>query len=564
MKKRALTLLTALLVLEPSAALLRDRTGASIEATLLGPGKAEAADGLAVLDLKPERISDEKVQQELKRVSRRIGSVSLVKPTRLLLQTLQWAVPDPQRSSCYDGDEKPRSRKKPTPEGRNRNNVPQEDLLFASLLEKARVQGLAGDNDLALESLKNARSVLACSETIIPREQLRALFLQEGVARFFMKDSDFEEVFFNVLAVDPNTHFDAGGYPSTVRKAFEKVEKKNEKRRTISLVNDLSDVKVFVDGAALEQSMTIFPGRHLIQVRGPAGRLRSQLVGIPEASEVPLTEVMDLGLFPTEQVRDVLARDIRANNPDRYTREGLEDYIREAGLSALIFAVEPTSDNKSYLRVYVAGTGMMSIQDYLRNSYKVVNRSAARGLRSRDPVAGAGLTFQGILGAPSAFVENGRLLGVTLWYEQPLGELQVGGRLGFLPYTLRPISDASSCGTDSGCNGAASAVSLGVHLGNPIYLTEQLRITPGLTLETALLPELIIAESAPTPQQSRLLSVWAGGSQARLEVTYNIPFESLKLEFGAELTGGVWAAPDNGAALLLFPVASTLRAGLVF
>lgn len=531
----------------------------------VAPSVLEAAEGPQVLDLLPGSISEELVQKEMRRISRRVGPVTLSEPPALLFRTLQWAVPEPSRNSCYDGDDRPRSKKKPSSSPpRSTSNVPQQDVVFAALLERSRQQILALDTELGLESLKNARSVLPCSDVIIPREQLRALFLQEGVAHFFLKDGEHEDYFFNVLAVDPNTRFDVGGYPTAVRKAFEKVEKKADKRRTVKLINDLEDVEVFLNGSPLEGEVISFPGRHLIQVRGPAGRLRSQLVSIPAALEVPLSEVLDLGLFPLERVREVLVRDVRSNKPDRYTREGLEDYLREQNLPALLFAVEPTTDDRSTLRVYVRDVGMMPVSDYVRNSFRVVSRSEARGIRSRNPVAGVGLASQWILGEAATFDENGRYLGLGIYGDQPLGAFQVGGRLSIFPYRQRPVTSAVSCGEGSGCSGRNLTLTLSGGLGYPVYLTEHLRLTPGIWIEGAYLPEMLLPESGGYPPTQALATILAGGSTGRIELTYTVPFEEIKLEGGLELLGGALVAPYQGEALWLFPVGATLRAGLVF
>lgn len=535
---------------------------------LWGPSPLSAEEGPQVVDLTPGSVSEEVVQKEARRISRRLGPLVLNEPPFELLQSLQWAIPDPAREQCFDGKSRPR-KGKPIKKSRQEVEVAQVDVYFDALLEKARQHILSMEPKQALEALANARTVIPCSEVIISREQLRGLFLHEGVARFFLKDNDFEDAFLNALAIAPDKRFDVGGYPSAAKKAFEKVERKAEKRRAVQVLNNLDDVQVYLNGQLLEGTRELIPGTHLIQVRGPAGRIRSQLVYIPTATEVPLSEVTDFGLTPTSEVRSALLRDVRANRPTVFTLDGLEDYLHDTRQAAVLFAVEPSAEDRSHLRVYLGSVGMVSMRDYVQRSYKVLNRAESRGLRSLNPVAGVGGAVQAVLGETQQFSENGRFLGVQLYAEQPLGTLQVGGRLALYPYRTRPVTDVLSCGAGSSCARSSTTWTLAGGMGYPIYLTNELRLTPGFYLEGAVLPELSLAvpsaeTSTSSPVQVLLLDVLAGGATGRLELTQRVSLDGLKLEGGLELAGGVWAAPFQEAALLLFPVIVTARVGFVF
>lgn len=546
--------------------LLRRVLIGSVLLGLAGPVKAE--DGPQVVDLTPGSISEETVQKEARRISRRLGPLVLNEPPFELLQSLQWAIPDPARDQCFDGKTRPR-RGKAVRKSRREVEQAQVDVYFDALLEKARQHILSMEPKQALEALANARSVIPCSDVIIPREQLRGLYLHEGVARFFLKDNDFEDAFLNALAIAPDKRFDVGGYPSAAKKAFEKVERKAEKRRAIQVLNNLEDVQVYLNGQLLEGRRELIPGTHLIQVRGPAGRIRSQLVYIPTATEVPLSEVTDWHLTPTSEVRNALLRDVRANRPTALTRDGLEDYLQDVQQAAVIFAVEPSPEERSHLRVYLGGVGMVSMRDYVQRSYKVLNRSESRGLRSLNPVVGVGLATQAVMGESLSFVENGRYLGLQLYAEQPLGSLQLGARLALYPYRTRPVTDVLSCGPGSSCSRLSTTLTLAGGVGFPIYLTNNLRMTPGIFLEAAALPELTLPvtnqqTSTQSPVQVMLLDVLAGGATGRVELTHRVPLDGLKVEGGLELAGGVWAAPFEEAALLLFPIILTARLGFVF
>lgn len=538
---------------------------------LPGWSRVHADNLLQVVDLLPGSIEPSVPQKEMRRLSWRVGDIVLNEPGPELLQALQWALPDPQRERCYEGDGRFTfsARGKSARSGRSGRSggdaAPSGDNLpFSSLLDDARKAVLEQELTVALEALERARMTLPCSDAILPREQLRALYLHEGVAHFFLKDGKDSEAFMNVLAIDPTTRFDTGGYPTKVRKAFEKVELKADRRRAIRVVQDLEDVEVYLDGVRVEGETTTFFGWHLVQLKGPAGRIRSQLIAFPGATEIPLSEVVDVGLRPLAQVREVLTQDIRSAALDRFTREGLEDYLSIRSEQSLLFAVAPTEGNRSHFRAYVRGDGMLEIRAFLQGSVKVFSRAESRGIRGRNPVLGVGASLRGWIADPSAFPENGRMWGLQVFGDKPLGMLTLGARLDIQPFQQRLVSDPSGCIWGSGCGTLRVSAVLAGGVGLPVYLTDHLRLTPGLYLEGAYVPELALSTSSSWPSQTVLVDILAGGPVARVELTGSLPLEALKLEAGLELLGGLWAAPWEDQALLLFPLGMGLRGGLVF
>ncbi len=309
-----------------------------------------ARDTAEVYDLLPAATDRHRAAEVLGKRARVAIRLEDIDPK--LVETLRWAVPDPNRVSCESHAPEVMARIETI--GRVSPPASSRDL-FVTLLEQAEEQFLYVDFQGVLESVREARAVLPCAGGIVERAQLRRLFLFQAVTYLHLGDPRAGETFIQMLSVDPRIYLEPE-HPPRVRKAFlEAAERFMEMApRPIDATGLGGDV--FFDGLPVANVAEVRPGAHVVQLEGPGGQVRSQWVNIdPGNGMVRLAPLVDVGLPEAEIVLESLAEALRARSLDRVLARGLDTYLVATGRARVAFALV---HDGLVVEIYELGTGL--------------------------------------------------------------------------------------------------------------------------------------------------------------------------------------------------------------
>ncbi len=387
-----------------------------------------ARDVLDVYDLLPDTVDRARASTILDKKARE--DIRLVPMDQALLSYLQWAAPDPERTACEARAEALIA----DIDAKGRVSPPESAAgLFDALLAQAEQQFLYVDFHGVLESVAQARTALPCLDRVVAKAQLRSLFLHEAVAYLHLGDPRAEQIFVQMLVVDPRVYLEPE-HPPRVRKAFLEAAEQFMALEPRPLDAGGLPGKVYVDGLPADNVNEVRPGRHLVQIEGPEGRIRSVLLEVPGGTgPVRLAPLVDVGLPDTATVLDALVAGLRAGRLDQTQKRGLDQYLATTGDTRIFFAL--LHDGLA-VEIYEAHAGLV---DPTSDAYGRFFRSAPpwRGLAPTQLVssrhAGLGVLSSlrvgvgGALAGPSAwggFLELNFYKRVgTLWYPGLFGQL---------------------------------------------------------------------------------------------------------------------------------------------
>ena len=390
------------------------------------------ADTLDVYDLLPKTVDRARVSAILNRKARREVRVIAVDAT--LLSPLQWAAPDPGRASC----EARAADLIAGIEATGRVSPPESAAgLFDALLEQAEQQFLYVDFHGVLESVEQAKSVLPCTDRVVEKAQLRSLYLHEAAAYLHLGDPRAGETFVQMLAVDPRVYLEPE-HPPRVRKAF--LEAAERFMALTPRPLDSSDLpgKAYLDGLPVENVNEVRPGKHLVQLEGPGGHIRSVLCEIPAgAGPVALATLIDVGLPDAQAVLGSLVAGLRSRSLDQALTQGLETYLTSTGAGQIAFAL--LHDGLT-VEIYRAGEGLVdpagdTYGEYFRSRPPWKGAEPASPVLAPAKTEGLGLLSAvragvgGALGGPSAW---GGMLELDLY--KRVGSAWYPGLFGVLAY----------------------------------------------------------------------------------------------------------------------------------
>ncbi len=365
---------------------------------------------LEVFDLLPASVDHARAARILDKKAR--WDIQLVPLDASLVAFLQWAGPDPARNACLaqaealiaDIDARGRV---PPPESASG--------LFDALVAQAEQQLLYVDFQGVLESVAQARSALPCTDRIVPKAQLRSLYLHEAVAYLYQGDPRAQDAFVQMLVVDPRVYLEPE-HPPRVRKAFLEAAERFMALDPRPLDAGGLPGDAYVDGLPVENVNELRPGRHLVQLEGPGGQVRSVLIEVPEApGPVKLADLVDVGLPGPAKVRALLLTALRAGQLDQHLAGALDAYLQSVGNAQAVFALY---HHGLSVAVYQAGAGLVDPE----------SEAYARYFRSPPPWRGLAPSVEGNMVALVEGTEVSTSAGGQTW--SATLRMGAGGALG--------------------------------------------------------------------------------------------------------------------------------------
>ena len=394
---------------------------AVLQAETPAPSRSEAVE---ILDLLPERFSRSTLQDRLERWVK--VPFQLVGVDERFLQALRWSTPASSLDTCH---------KLATPWLQHLVETglvraPElEAELPSLLLEQARVL-LQLERPLeALQSLQGVRQLVPCSQAPLPNEQISQMFWYEALAHAHMKDGIEDDAFQDALAIAPDLSLPLR-VPAAVRQSYQNAQRVARKVRPLHIDDSGFEGEVFLDGHPVTPASQIRPGRHVLQVVGEGGALRSDLISVPKEEPVRLSLLMPLELPSRDRVQEALTSSLRAKQLQPYQTRTLDTYLARRELDILAFVVEKPGSSTPELRVYRAGIGLVDVRA-VRFAWKHQARDRVRVEALPTPAFSLESRYRPVLGAPAVAVENTQGIGygarVDVGLERWLVSLHVGG-----------------------------------------------------------------------------------------------------------------------------------------
>ncbi len=514
-------------------------------------------------------------------IARRLHApVRLVDPPSALLEELRWATPSPAMIACEESAARVVDRLRA--EGLLDTLTPKGTELYRALLTQAANQLQLMDLEAVLSTLEEARGRLPCVDSILSVQDLRPLYLYEAVSHYYLRDGQDERGFRNLLAVD-NRSFLEPEYPPAIREVFTAVfhELLNDPLITPDVGGLVGDV--YIDGISTSDLQPLHPGLHVVQARGPGGRIRTVQVELKadDSSNAPvwLADLVDFGLPTTVETREALVRSLEKGALTLHQIEVLQDDVKKHRRSGLIFAVD---DGESVvLRGFLPDGGLCDPRDVVRASAGEAVRPAPPSTdRPRNDALGIdvalGFGARFLLGPRGAYQLTGLGSGYALRIGVPIERWIVEGRLETTRHFFRPLSNDEACGGFDGvgiptddearaaiaCIPSRATLALALAGGRMFALFDALRFIPTLGLESLRLPNTLI--NTEDPASIRIADVWYTGLMARPRVMWVFSGSDPEWTAEMELDVGGFVGRVDDSWLWNLPLGATFSVGAEF
>lgn len=336
-----------------------------------------------------------------------------------LLQNIAWTSPWSSQSGCGSLQATVHDRWKDALKG----PLDTADNAIQSLLTEASDQLLRVELEAVRKALKDTRLLLPCARTVLTRESLRSLFVLEAVAMASAGDPKADAAFRQLMAIDPRLFLEPE-HPPKVRKQYMAVAQALLKEAPTVLDLTGLDGELYLDGRLVSRQAELLSGLHLLQMKGPAGQVRSAafLLEGKVKERVSVASLVDIGLPPAEKVQSVLEQSLKANTLESSLRAGLDAYLKTAGLQALAMVVEG-EDHRPGLRYYREGQGLVSLDAVLN--------LLAPGQEALIPASGFAVGVEAHVGTGLTAAQDEILPNVTglLGLQAQLKALRLGGNV---------------------------------------------------------------------------------------------------------------------------------------
>lgn len=218
-------------------------------------------------------------------------------------------------------------------------------------LKEAGDQLLHMDLEQAQASLTMARGMLECLDAPVSRSTLRTLFVLEAVVLATQGSPKADAAFRQLLAVDPRPFLEPE-HPPKVRKMYLAVAERELKAAPLEVSLEGLEGEVWVNGQSVTGQVDLRPGLHLVQLRGPAGIVLSQLVKLPLVKSPPprLVELLPRPLPSREPLEVALERGLRENALELAQQRALIAWLQQQQHAAVAFLLSE-QNGKPELRV---------------------------------------------------------------------------------------------------------------------------------------------------------------------------------------------------------------------
>lgn len=233
-------------------------------------------------------------------------------------------------------------------------------------LKEAGDQLLHMDLEQTQASLTMARGMLECLDAPVSRSTLRTLFVLEAVVLATQGSPKADAAFRQLLAVDPRPFLEPE-HPPKVRKMYLAVAERELKSAPMEVSLEGLEGDVWVNGQSVTGQVDLRPGMHLVQLRGPAGIVLSQLIKLPVVKSPPprLLELLPRPLPSREHLEVALERALRENALEPAQQRALMAWLQQQQHAAVAFLL-PEERGKPELRVVGANGQLLPWNDALQ------------------------------------------------------------------------------------------------------------------------------------------------------------------------------------------------------
>lgn len=543
----------------------------------------------SVIDLRASGGFDADLAAELRLA---LGTpIELTGPPDALIRGIQWLRPDPLRDDCEA--QAARVLEVLPPEAGAAPSVER----FAALVDLAAQKNLFLDVGGAEDALERARYYVPCLDEPLQSGVLARFLLQEALARTYGDGAAEPRLYDNVVALNPDAYLDQSLAPP-IRRSLEEAAERAQGVEAVSLSSDLGPLHL--DGSPPGESFQVRPGRHLLQIRGPGGDMRSRWVAVGQGLES--TQASNLTAFnlPLEgDVKRELARDLLSGELSPERGALITAWLGEAGLPRQGFVL--SAADTWALRMVQAEGEVSAIQ--LRDSRpRTARPTPERKLRFSGT---GGITFLWLSSTRTATIDTGTdpdadadtAIGVTtvprparLGYSAE-GDLQLGPVQLALRGTIAPHvrnQDGVACADLSptpmlsldeahdhlGCLPDRPTAGLGLGVGLPLRPTARWVIVPAAFFDAWWIPQLVVPMESIGNGRTAIMEAIMVGPQGQLSAHRLIPLPGVQLSLGGEVRAGRLAVgveneypEEQGGGLesvtaVLFPWSLAIQVGV--
>lgn len=339
-----------------------------------------------------------------------------IPPPDSLTSSLRWFAPWPNQAGCakipatleatwrlkLPPERLPSGSASSPPQSDGTSVLPLPERWQKLLLSEAADQLLRVELDAARDALKDARQLLPCLEQVVTRDALRSQFVQEAVALATQGSAQTDQAFRQLLAVDPRLFLEPE-HPPKVRKQFLAMAQQLLKEPPVSLDVSGLEGQLFLNGQEIQRQAEVHPGLHLLQMKGPTGKLRSALFTVEAGTKgkVVLRDRVDIGLPSASTAQSLLLQGLARGELTQSQREALDEWLLATLQTAAAFLVPPDSstEGSASKRVsavaYQKGTGIVPLTQVADSLPEGRQEMAPQGLfqLSAELRVGTGMTL---------------------------------------------------------------------------------------------------------------------------------------------------------------------------
>ncbi len=497
---------------------------------------------------------------------RRGGVVfELEPPDSKLMAALRWAYPDPARQACKVVSTRGRAlvgRSVPA-------DTPASDLLNR-LLDRARKQILIVDLEGTLETLEAGRDLVPCLEAVLPTQTVARLLEYEAVTLLFLDDPRASRAFLDLVAVAPEPELDPS-YPPSVGKAFMAALRTSLSVARVEVALEGVDDPVLVDGLPADRLHDVLPGRHLVQIRGPDGRVRSRLVTVPEeTAQWRLSDTaLEAGLISSEDARRGLARSLVLDTLSTAQRGALDACLARRGGSQLVLAVAVHPDAAPNILTWEPGG--------VSREWELPEEEAGKSEGASVTVSlGPGtrwLSAEGqalLLATPS--------IGYTLRAAWTPGIGVILADVALFPHIMTTEAETRDCGGYTGeapptedqvaaaaaCVDTEPLVAGALGAGALLALHSRVQVVPAVLARALHLPRVLVGNDPTIPGDIWVTGTTLFGAEAWVTLAFEVMSGRPSVHLAVDVHAGYLKGRARGQTLDAYSSGVGLRAALSF
>lgn len=203
------------------------------------------------------------------------------------------------------------------------------------------------DLDTALSVARQTREQLPCQAEVLRKQDLKTLIFLEAAAHFSNEDGQAAATFAELAALYPDAEPEPG-FPPEIQQSFRQAAASARAAPSIDVIIS-SNIAAFgpvVDGIPVPEGagrITVKSGRHIVQINGPRGEVRTELFTVFPGMEENLDSVGQIVPDRPQAVGATMRAQITSGRIDALVAQGLSRYAEANAHPYLLFIVPDTS-----------------------------------------------------------------------------------------------------------------------------------------------------------------------------------------------------------------------------